>query len=554
VDGPGGPGQWVSFDGAPVPAVVPDGLWERGVTERVDRIAVLLSTAPFSPTDLTQPSLSTQESVGVTATGAVREFATPGADPATRSAVVHFAVTARRDQPSRAIGAQPVTLTEHCTVQTHPALRARLRLSSYRDAERDSTYPLVPPAFVDDDDASAVFSLTPARGTTALDVIELTDVANADAVTAGEPLVLDLPGHPDLRDPVIVVGRVGDVYLPVGRSTPSGQLVIEQLPELIDTRSAVGAIRLLLRKLARRWLGAPNDTVRLAIPQVVGGEVDYDSNLGRMRERVADAQSVVVLVHGIIGDTRGMVLAGGAAKDGDLGAAWDAFDLVLTADYESLDTTIDQTARQLFDELVGVGVTDAHHVVIVAHSMGGLISRWMIEKLDEPPLVDKLVTLGTPHGGSPWPRVQDMVWTLMTFGLNCVALSAWPAAAFPTLLGWLEGHDQAFDDMKPGSTILTELQAAQDPARPYHCIVGDTSLIDGYTELRMRGMLAALGRRVAKLAFLNQPNDLAVAVLSGENLPSGRAPAPRVTRVASDHVTFFRRQAGLDELRQALSE
>ena len=86
--------------------------------------------------------------------------------------------------------------------------------------------------------------------------------------------------------------------------------------------------------------------------------------------------------------------------------------------------------------------------------------------------------------------------------------------------------DQAFDDIKPGSTMLTALQAAADPALPYACITGDTTLIDGYTELRVRTVLAALGRRVANLAFLIQPNDLAVAVVSGENLPRGRAPRP----------------------------
>jgi len=49
---------------------------------------------------------------------------------------------------------------------------------------------------------------------------------------------------------------------------------------------------------------------------------------------------------------------------------------------------------------------EAHHVDIVGHSMGGLISRFYIQQLmaasgDAYPVVRHLVTLGTPHRGSP---------------------------------------------------------------------------------------------------------------------------------------------------------
>lgn len=47
-------------------------------------------------------------------------------------------------------------------------------------------------------------------------------------------------------------------------------------------------------------------------------------------------------------------------------------------------------------------VSEAHgsRVDVVAHSMGGLDSRWCVEKGDGAEYVDDLVTLGTPHQGT----------------------------------------------------------------------------------------------------------------------------------------------------------
>jgi pimeloyl-ACP methyl ester carboxylesterase/nitrogen fixation protein FixH len=58
--------------------------------------------------------------------------------------------------------------------------------------------------------------------------------------------------------------------------------------------------------------------------------------------------------------------------------------------------------------------TDAEHVDLVVHSMGGLISRYYIQKLmpepkDWRPMVSHLVMLGTPNMGSPCADVIGMV-------------------------------------------------------------------------------------------------------------------------------------------------
>ncbi|MFN0140725.1 MAG: lipase family alpha/beta hydrolase [Pyrinomonadaceae bacterium] len=62
---------------------------------------------------------------------------------------------------------------------------------------------------------------------------------------------------------------------------------------------------------------------------------------------------------------------------------------------------------------------NAWHVDIVAHSMGGLISRWYIDQLmqnyaDTPrPRVAHLVMLGTPNMGSPCADVMDLTFEIL---------------------------------------------------------------------------------------------------------------------------------------------
>jgi pimeloyl-ACP methyl ester carboxylesterase len=73
--------------------------------------------------------------------------------------------------------------------------------------------------------------------------------------------------------------------------------------------------------------------------------------------------------------------------------------------------------------------TGHDRVHVVGHSLGGLVARYLVQRLDGDGRVDHLVTLGTPHGGSRW------------------------AHALPTPLG---------RQLRPGSPLLRELDA---PAR-----------------------------------------------------------------------------------------
>ncbi len=91
----------------------------------------------------------------------------------------------------------------------------------------------------------------------------------------------------------------------------------------------------------------------------------------------------------------------GDGQDGPSRAVMD------TAAYKVGGNTIAQNAAQLATYIARIREKlDAHHVDIVAHSMGGLISREYVQNQPGPPpgdsrpVVDHLVMLGTPNKGS----------------------------------------------------------------------------------------------------------------------------------------------------------
>jgi triacylglycerol lipase len=68
--------------------------------------------------------------------------------------------------------------------------------------------------------------------------------------------------------------------------------------------------------------------------------------------------------------------------------------------------SVAQRAQDLKEYLLGQGEIAGRKVHLIAHSMGGLDSRFMISKLGMAERVVSLTTIGTPHHGSP---IADIV-------------------------------------------------------------------------------------------------------------------------------------------------
>lgn len=109
-------------------------------------------------------------------------------------------------------------------------------------------------------------------------------------------------------------------------------------------------------------------------------------------------------------------------------------------------------------------------VAIVAHSMGGLVSRYCLETPGkQPSCVTDLFTLGTPHGGTALSEIQP--WMELYFEAFSKNVPRWGTLQ--------DGLGEAADDLLPGNEFLKTLNGRQWPPTgvAYHVAAGCKSLV-----------------------------------------------------------------------------
>lgn len=132
----------------------------------------------------------------------------------------------------------------------------------------------------------------------------------------------------------------------------------------------------------------------------------------------APVATPVVLVHGYLGTT-----AGWGPLVRRLHA--DGFVNIFTQGYDSLSTGVPQLAAELADQVATIGRGDPRPGVhLVGYSLGGLVARYAVQRLDLDRVARSVATVATPHRGSP--------------------------------LAWL-GPGPAAAQLRPGSSLLSDL-------------------------------------------------------------------------------------------------
>ena len=588
------PGE--SIEGEYIDSVVPDELWEQGITERKDRLKLIVSTTEFDASLLEQDALDLPRFTEVQRSLDTEELQYQGTLNSLMSRVQNRELIASRgstdDWMTKIVTIETVRpqatgkikqnestrlLGGAVEVQLHPTLQAKVSLTTEPQASRDLGNLILPPILRQEPRLTESFQFTTSRGSDpGLSALELFDVEDYTAVTPEAPLTLLVDTTLEENEHLLPLGYDGEFFLPLGRGikTENGktEIKLERLPKpTVSSRSLQGSIRIFMEKVVNEKLGRPFEYPILAVAEVTEeGKVIYEQNREKVKELVAQAQRIVLYIHGIIGDTESMVPSIQQAKvelDGQQHSIEELFDLVLTFDYENIQTTIEENARLLGKRLaeVGLGANHGKELQIVAHSMGGLVSRWFIEKEGGERVVQHLVMLGTPNGGSPWPTVQTWVFAALGIGLNQLSAIVWPTQVVALLLGFVEANDYSLQQMQPNSPYLKAIAENPDPHVPYTIIAGDRSLIPAAMQVEslrssslQRLMQKLFGKAVDKvvdLAFFQQPNDIAVSLTSIKNVNSNRVPPPRilVPDTACDHLTYFTSKAGLEVLAIALS-
>lgn len=133
------------------------------------------------------------------------------------------------------------------------------------------------------------------------------------------------------------------------------------------------------------------------------GNAQEVSQRGLLRLDPGAATRPILLVHGIV-DNHSIF----TRLDHTLRSR--GFATVAAHDYGLLTADVPQAAAALGATIAGLARATGHdRVHVVGHSLGGLLARWFVQKQGGDALVDTLVTLGTPHGGTELARLAPLV-------------------------------------------------------------------------------------------------------------------------------------------------
>ena len=128
--------------------------------------------------------------------------------------------------------------------------------------------------------------------------------------------------------------------------------------------------------------------------------------------------------------------------------------------------TIESNAEMLKQEILGIcGDLGVDKVNIIAHSKGGLDSKYMIQNLNMEDHVASFTTLCTPHKGSPMAS-----WFLK-----------WPRWMLKFLAFWIDFWYRLFGDKHPNSLKVCEQLALVDSIEKESNIISDKIYCQSYS-------------------------------------------------------------------------
>jgi pimeloyl-ACP methyl ester carboxylesterase len=575
--------------GEPMLFELPDELWKLGITERTDVLKLVVSSEDFDANLLEQAKLDFPTRSGATRgldegnplQQLMRRVATR--DPVKKSdkyadwCTQTFALTIVRPPENAIISpSQPAEVGvegARIRVKPHPQLKAKVGMATKAQAIRSVEGLNVPPILRDNPGLVQPLQFSTTRGSGgALEVFELTDIANPESVTPEHPLELELPISFDPSTEQIIPLAIHkdehgtEYYLPLGFAEPAATRAVgdgttvklEYLPNLPEvsteerTRSLFNSLRMMFLKVVGDKFGikVANQTLS-AVEVSAEGTAKYVKDPAEVKRRVEALQAgqkVLLYVHGILGETKDIVGTVVSTPSGLTQPISQHYPLILAYDYENLNTSIKESGRLLREKLIEVGLGPNHgkNLNIVAHSMGGLVARWFIEHQGggSDQMVKRLVMLGTPNGGSPWLNLKDWVTHMLTLAVNGLAPAAWVATILNGAVLLLRATTTT-SEMKLNSPFIQELGSNLAEGVKYAFIAGDASLQGGKERQGFVGQLLNLTLHGAsKQLFQGKPNDLAASVDSVLSPVSGERPAP----IPSDHFSYFVPEVGLGSL------
>ena len=516
----------------------------------VDHFKLLASEKPVETALLEQEELSATR-----AAGRRQKKALAGNDWLTKT--IRTTIVRRLDKVGREATVVKGSSAKF-TIEGHDFLEAGISITPAQNATRSlaggSVYDLLNAQLGKVPGAAATRSTDGAAGMLGEEVLEISDIPDPDG-KLNEKLwdkPLRIKVDMDLKEGEVMVPVTfdGEHILFAGDTDGSSYIDIDYIPDssIPDNRRSLGkALKLYFFKTYLK---------QEDINDLCWVEYKEDGSIERheteVASKVAAAKNILLCVHGIIGDTTPIATGLRLAKGEDGKTLDQAFDLVLTYDYENLSNPISKTAQMLKKQLetVGLNPNDDKRLTLLVHSMGGLVSRWFIEREGGKDMVDHLVMCGTPNVGSPFGMVdygRKLLSMLASVSVNFVP------AVMPALVGLIQRSRKitvTLEQMNPKGDFIKELNASDDPGIPYTILAGEVQKYSEPSDKFFPKLIARAGKdsMLLKLAFSGNPHDIAVSVNSILGVGEGRTQPISRTNVACHHLNYFDSEAGLKAL------
>ena len=541
-----------------IPLYIPDILYEEwGETEVKNMFKVVISTRPFSADDWELPDLelARRSPKGIGRGIGDEEDRGPLRDWATFD--IPFII--RRPTEGQSLPSGGRVAMDRIQMQAPAGFGAtKVRLASSQEVSRSISGAKPPPSIPGCVEPANLVASRQADG--AMDVLELHDVTGTEQVDAEHPLMLQL--EPGSREALLPMGYDAEIgaYLPLGYTDAQGMVRIQSLPAPDEptVRGLGKSLKIYLQRLKyTQLLGKEDPYPKLAMVGWKGQEPVYVLEEPDIVKAVASAKKILVVVHGLIGDTsdkRAITRRIKRPVEGEWRPLSDQIDLTLTFDYDSLSVPIEQTARDLKAalETVDCRKNDQREVILIAHSMGGLVSRWLLEEEGGDALISAFLEVGSPNAGSPWASAYDVFVNGMGTVLNFLPIPLVVNSLLSFVSKAWDKVEVTQQQLRPDSEIIKTLNRADKQAPiPYLIVPGDSSLIPD--EGQRRKLIARMLERLksgAVNALFDSANDDIVSVASMKAVPKGNVQV--VDAAACDHFGYFNTDAGVERLGEVL--
>lgn len=537
--------------------------------KEVDVLKIFVSTEEINPGNYTVDPLDLGHIIEIKrGIGAERAIGNKNASKKDDWFTKTFTITVSGNQ--RTIGKEDSSING-LTFKENDKLAAKLSFSSLHTHTR-SADPIYRLPMEMEDSEFEIMNFAPPQSADKC-IIDLHDIVGGDELQK-HPLQIELDKEMEKGEMIIPVTFDGEFILPFGEVKPSADnkplITIDHLPAKVDDgRRSVGrALKFVLLKTVFK---DKVDVFKLRW-------VDYSVKKRRrktdgLKAKVEGANKILLLLHGIIGDTKFM------ADQAEFAVTDKNFDLVLTYDYENLDTDINVIAEKLDKDLQEVGLGSGHgkELTIVAHSMGGLVSRYMIENLRaDDGSVAKLMMFGTPNGGSRFGLapglIQDYVpekykelvkdkakeWFKFAVGMALNFLPGYVKTIleYVVKLAKLDEIDSpkvlnTLAMMSPDDDFIKGLVASTKATQTeYYIVAGDITnyqVSGGWFKRFVEKIEVGIG----KVVYFNIPNDIAVGVEDIRKV-DGIAQDTHTVVIPGHHLNYFENKPSVDKWKEWL--